>query len=104
MLKNDRSELNYSALLKTARRQAPATGQSVRVALLSDASTQHIVPLLKALFAGNGFDAEIYEAGYDAIQLEAYNPGSDLYAFQPRIVAILQSTVKTKEKFYGFAG
>ena len=104
MLKNDRSELNYSALLKAARRLVPAPGQSVRVALLSDASTQHIVPLLKALFAGNGFNAEIYEAGYDAIQLEAYNPDSGLYAFQPQIVVILQSIMKAKEKFYGFAG
>jgi FkbH-like protein len=106
MLKSDRSELNYAALVKTANRKVPGKGygQGVRLALLSDVSTQHIVPLLKALFASNGFDSEIYEAGYDAIQLEAYNPGSGLYAFQPRIIVILQSIMKMKEEFYGFTG
>lgn len=83
ILKNDRSELDYSQLVKKAR-HLPACGQKHKIALLADVSTQHLVPVLNALFASNGINVGIYEAGYDTIALEAYNPSSGLYAFQPQ--------------------
>lgn len=104
MLKNDRSELNYSQLVKKARRLVPGQGQKLKVALLADVSTQHLVPLLRALFASNGVEAQVYEAGYDTVELEAYNPASGLYAFEPQLVVILQSLAKLKAAYYDFPG
>jgi len=103
MLKNDRSELNYSELVRKARRLT-VQGEKLTMALLADVSTQHLVPLLRALFASNGVDVEIYEAGYDTIELEAYNPTSGLYAFQPQVVVILQSLGKLKSAYYDYLG
>jgi FkbH-like protein len=103
MLKQDRSELDYFKLIKRARIAAHA-GQSLRLALLSDASTQHLVPLLKALFASNGVDAMIYEGSFGAIELEAYNPASGLYQFQPELVLVIQSLGKARSAYYGFPG
>lgn len=100
MLKNDRSELDYWKLVKKARRLQPGGGAKLRIALLADVSTQHLVPLLRVLLAGNGFDAEIYEAGYDTIELEAYDPASGLYASEPEFVVVLQAIAKVKEAFY----
>src|SRR5690349_5272937 len=103
MLKDDTSELDYYALLKKAKR-LQSGGQKVKVALLADVSTQHLVPLLRVLFASSGFEAEIHEAGFDTIQLEALNPTSDLYAFQPQLVVIVQSIHKMRNLYYDFAG
>ena len=68
MLKSDRSELDYFALMKRARGLPSSANRQLRVAILADVSTQHLSPLLRALFASNGVEVEIYEAGFDAIK------------------------------------
>lgn len=104
MLKNDRSGLDYYVLTKKAKRLVPGHGEKLKLALLADVSTQHLIPVLRVLFADAGIEVEIYEADYDTIQLQAYNPDSQLYSFQPQIVVILQSLMKLKGKFYDFPG
>lgn len=103
MLRNDRSELDYSTLIKRARR-LPTHGQKVKLAVLGDVSTQHLIPLLKALFSSNGYDLEVYEAGFDTVELDAYDLSSSLYAYQPQSVVILQSLGKLKAAYYDFPG
>ena len=100
MLKQNRAELNYQELVRKARRLQPGVGQKLKIALLADVSTQHLVPILRALFASNGVDAHIYEAGFDTVQLEAFNPASGLYAFEPQLVVILQSVTKLRGLYY----
>ncbi len=100
MLKNTRESLDYFRLLKRAKRLEPGRGESLKLAVLGDVSTQHLLPLLRVLFADNGYAVEIYEAGYDTVQLEAYDPASGLYAFGAQAIVILQSTWKLKEIFY----
>ena len=100
MLKNDRSELNYAQLVKSARRLDPGSGAKLKVAILADVSTQHLIPLLRVLFAGNGVNAGIYEAGFDTVEVETLNPNSGLYAFEPQVIVILQSIMKLKHSFY----
>jgi predicted enzyme involved in methoxymalonyl-ACP biosynthesis len=100
MLKNDRSELNYAQLVKKARRLDPGSGAKLKVAILADVSTQHLTPLLRVLFANNGVNALIYEAGFDTVEVETLNPSSELYAFEPQVIVILQSIMKLKNSFY----
>jgi FkbH-like protein len=104
VLKPNRAGLDYYELVRKAKRLPGGNGPKLRVALLADVSTQHLVPLLRALFADNGFDAEIYEAGFDTVQLEAFNPQSGLYTFAPQVVVVLQSVMKLKQLYYDFAG
>jgi FkbH-like protein len=104
VLRNDRSGLDYHTLLKKAHRLVPGHGEKVRLAVLADVSTQHLLPLLRVLFADAGIDIEIYEAAYDTVHLEVYNPASGLYSFRPQIVAILQCLMKLKGWFYDFSG
>jgi FkbH-like protein len=93
--------LDYLALVREARSaNAPVAGKVVRLALLADFATQHLVPILSALFARNGFRLEIYEAGYDSIDAEILDPGSALYAFAPRYVVILVASEKLKARLY----
>lgn len=104
MLKNDRSTLNYPQLVKAARTLVAGRGKRLKVALLADVSTQHLTPLLRVLFANNGFDADIYEAGFDTFELEAFDSASGTFAFAPDLVVILQSLGKLKSTFYDFPG
>lgn len=100
MVKNDRSTLDYGRLVKRARQLASGSGPKFRLALLADVSTQHLVPLLRVLFSDNGYDTEVYEAGFDTLQVETLDPDSGLYAFRPHAIVILQSTVKLRNAFY----
>lgn len=102
MLKADRSELEYFTLMKRAKELPSPANRQLRVAILADVSTQHLTPLLRALFASNGVTAVVYEAGFDTVELEAFDPNSGLYAFSPEVVVILQSISKLKANYYDF--
>lgn len=104
MLKLARDRLDYFALSKKARHLSLTEGREFRVALLGDVSTQHLVPLLEVLIADSGFRPEIYEAGFDTVELEALNPDSELYAFAPQLIVILQGVGKLKALYYDYPG
>src|SRR5277367_5830036 len=100
MLTDSLPELDYGRLLKAARTlDALPASQTIRLALLSDAATQQFVPVLKVLLRRNGFAAEIYEAPFDAIELECINPASGLYRFEPDAVVVLNSTQALRPDF-----
>jgi len=93
--------LDYLDLVDEARSLEPSRCRKVvRLALLADFATQHLVPILRALFARNGIWLEIYEAGYDSIDAEILDPGSGLHRFSPAYVAILVATEKLKIRLY----
>jgi FkbH-like protein len=93
--------LDYFALLQEARAlELPPETKTIRLALLADFASQTMLPLLRALFARNGTEVEIYEAGYDSIDTEILDPGSALHAFQPRFVVILLASEKLKQRLY----
>jgi FkbH-like protein len=104
MLKQNRNELDYFELTRKAKSMPASAGQRLKLAILADVSTQHLTPVLRALFASNGVDVDIYAAGFDTIQQQALDPGSGLYAFQPQIVVILQSVMNLKSRFYELDG
>lgn len=98
-------DLDYFSLIKEARAlKSPPDSKPTRIALLSDAATQQLVPILRALFHRNYVAVEIYEGAFDAIELEAYNPNSAFYQFQPEIVVILNAVQSLRSRFYGRTG
>ncbi len=92
--------LDYGALLAASRRLDPAkTSRKMKIALLSDAATQRFVPVLRVLFHRQGVDAEIYEAPFDGLELEIYNPASGIYQFKPDFVVVLNSVQALRANF-----
>lgn len=95
---------DYFQLIKAAKKELPTleakAERKAKVALLADCTTQHLTPLIKVIAARRGIQVDIYEAGYDAIELEVFNPASQLYAFDPDFVFILKSTEKLKQKVH----
>jgi FkbH-like protein len=85
-------DLDYNKLILESRKQKTTEDRPlIRVALLSDAATQQFVPILRAILYRSGFSSEFYEGPFDAIDVEAYDSSSKLYAFQPDAVVILNS-------------
>src|SRR5215471_2138786 len=93
--------LDYFRLLAEGKAANAEQGlPRLRLAFLADCATQHFVPLFRALFRRHGIEVDTYEGGFDAIELDAYNPKSTLYAFNPEIVVILSSVQSLRDKFY----
>src|SRR4051812_33278526 len=96
----EKTDLDYFKLIKEAKKLQPSSDwRQVRLALLADCATQHLVPILKTLAGKNGLNLEIYEGGYDGIELEVINPNSTLYSFAPDFVAVLTTTEKLKARY-----
>jgi FkbH-like protein len=99
------SGLDYFQLLAEARKIGPQIGSGepatrLRLAVLADCAVQHLQPLLRALFQRKGIHVELYEGAFAAIELEARNPGSALYEFQPQMVVVLHSVQALRDRFY----
>ena len=93
MLSDSLPDLDYRRLLTASRKLVPASEKPpLRLALLSDAATQQFVPVLRVILDRSGFCANIYEGPFDAIEIAAYDPSSQLYSFDPDLVAILHAT------------
>jgi FkbH-like protein len=73
----------------------------IRLALIGDAATQQLASLLTVLFAEQGVRLEVWEGPFDAIELQAYDPNSELYRFAPDVVAILNATQALRTRYYG---
>jgi FkbH-like protein len=72
----------------------------IRIALLSDAATQLLVPVLREALRCGGLAADIYEAPFAAIELDVFNPSSDLYVFMPDAVVLLNCTQALRSAFF----
>src|SRR5580765_4488666 len=95
--------LDFFALVKEARKlDSSRCTQTLRVAVLGDCSTQHLTTILPALFCRASIDASLFEAEYDSIELQAFDPGSDLYAAAADVIVLLNSTGKLRQKYYAF--
>ena len=96
-------ELDFIKLKKNVKKLDSIEGNATKLALLGDASTQ----FLKLGILGYGVEKnlkfDIYEAEYDAVDLEMMNPNSDLYAFNPEYIAIFLSSRKLHKSFHKLA-
>src|ERR1700722_13500234 len=98
---NRTADLDYRRLVRDSRRiEESAQRPRIRIALLSDAATQQFVPVLKTLFSENALTAELYEAPFDAMELEVINPASGLYAFKRDVVLLIHSIQALRARYY----
>jgi FkbH-like protein len=97
-------ELDYRRLVRAGRGlRLPQSAPVVKLALLSDAATQHLAMLLKTLLGEAGLCAEIYEGAFDAIELESCAADSGLYRFGPDWVIVLQCAQALRAAYSGHA-
>ena len=100
MLSDNTPDLSYRRLSTKGRSLSiDRAFPQRRIAILSDAASQQFAPLLRALFYENGVCAEIYEGAFDAAELEAFNPHSELYRFRPDTI-LLASSIQALRALY----
>jgi len=73
----------------------------VKIAVMGDFATQKLCDMLKAVMHENKIKISLYEADFDAIDTEIFNPDSELYHFQPNYIFISTASKKQQLKFNG---
>ncbi|QEC41898.1 HAD-IIIC family phosphatase [Pseudobacter ginsenosidimutans] len=78
--------------------------KTIRVAIVADSASQFIHQALKGYGIAEGIHYDIFEADYNQIDLQVFDPGSELYESKPDYVIILRSSEKLLKKFYSLSG
>lgn len=73
--------------------------RSVKIALLGDTSTQLLTQALRGTGFDMGFDFLIWEADFNQVELQVFDPKSALYAFAPEVVVIFHSSHQLLAKY-----
>ncbi len=71
----------------------------IRVALLGDTATQLLVQALRGMGFENDFDLQIWEADFNQIEGQVFDPSSELYQYKPDIIILFQSSHKLLGKY-----
>jgi FkbH-like protein len=74
--------------------------RKIKVAVLGDSSTQLLVQAVKGYGYEVGFNFDIFEADYDQIDMQVFEPQSELHKFNPEYIILYHSTEKLLKKFY----
>jgi FkbH-like protein len=86
------AEFDYQRIVRAGKRlKLSEAAPIIRLAILGDCSTQQVTTLVRILLGEAGVRAEIYEGGFDAMELECCDPASALYRFEPDAIIILNS-------------
>lgn len=88
----------FTQLLKNLKKDFSQL-KKIKVAVLGDNATQFLVQALRAAGFDYGLDLEIWEADFNQIERQIYDPGSELYEFKPEIVIIFHSSHKLLGKY-----
>ena len=101
MLSKHTPDLSYRRLATKGRHLTPSEGwPSLRIALLSDAASQQFVPVLRALFAENQVNVELFEGAFDGIELEVFDEHSALYDFDPNTIVLALSAQALRNSYF----
>jgi FkbH-like protein len=87
------------SLLKKNLKKDFSNLKSTKVALLGDTATQFLNQALRGTGFDLGFDLQIWEADFNQIERQVFDPASELYEFDPALIIIFHSTHKLVNKY-----
>jgi FkbH-like protein len=89
---------DFSQLKKNLKRDFSHL-RSIKIALLGDSATQFLNQAIRGAGFEYDLDLQIWEADFNQIELQVFDPASDLYAFAPDLVIIFRSAHKLASKY-----
>ena len=89
----------FNQLKKNAKKDFSGF-KKIKIAILADSASQFINSALLGYGYEAGLQFEIYEADYSQIDLQIFDPSSELYEFKPDFVFICRSSEKLLKEFY----
>jgi predicted enzyme involved in methoxymalonyl-ACP biosynthesis len=84
----------YKELKRKALAAERAKMDTVKAALLCDTASQFLAAALKGIAAERGFRLELFEADYNQVESQFFNPASEFHAFNPEYAIVFPSTHK----------
>lgn len=78
--------------LKRLVKQEHSALPRVKVALLGDTATQLLATAMRGAAIDMGFNIELYEADYDQVEQQFFDPDSELHCFAPQYIVLFQAT------------
>jgi FkbH-like protein len=73
--------------------------KKIKMAVLGDTATQFLMQALRGAGYLKGFDLQIWEADFNQVERQVFDPTSELYDFKPEIVLVFQSSHKLLAKY-----
>ncbi|WP_214072350.1 HAD-IIIC family phosphatase [Mucilaginibacter sp. dw_454] len=89
---------DFSALKKNLKRDFSQL-KAIKIALLGDTATQFLQNALRGTGYDYGYDLQIFEADFNQIERQIFDPASELYEFAPEVIIIFQSTHKLLARY-----
>lgn len=89
---------NFNLLKKNLKKDF-SNLKSLKVALMGDTATQFLMQALRGTGFNHGIDLQIWEADFDQIERQVFDPSSELYEYKPEIIIISQSSHKLLQKY-----
>ena len=90
--------------LKKQLKRMPDSLATVRAALLGDSATQWLATAVKGMAVKYQLNLDLFEADYNQIEQQAFDPTSGLYEHQPEFIIICKSTEALEQKFLTLKG
>ena len=91
--------MDFTSLKKNLKKDF-TNFKTIKIAVLGDSATQLIVQAIKGYGYEERIDFKCYEADFDQIERQVFDPSSGLYEFSPEYVLIFHSTQKILNQFY----
>lgn len=66
----------------------------IKIAVLGDSATQLLIQAIRGAGYDAGLDLDLWEADFNQVERQVYDPQSELYAFQPELVILFRSSHK----------
>jgi len=89
---------NFSQLKKNLKNDFSNLKKN-KIAILGDSATQFLTQAIRGTGFDAGFDLDIWEADFNQIERQVFDPSSELYNFHPEIVVIFKSAHKLLGKY-----
>ena len=91
--------LSFSVLKKNLKKDITNL-KTIKLALLADSASQFIHQAIKGYGVELKLNIDIYEADYNQIDRQVYDPSSELYEFKPDFIVIIRSAEHLLNDFY----
>lgn len=89
----------FLELKQKAKCQPIDLQNSIKIGIVGDSATQFLALGLKGCLAFNSISVDMFEADYNEIELQLFNPNSALHKFEPSVVIFFNSVESLKLEF-----
>lgn len=73
--------------------------RKIKISVLGDSSTQHLVKALKATGVKSEIDFDIYEADHNEIDIQLLSSNSNVYQHESEFIIIIRSAIKLRKQY-----